>query len=112
MLFCPSRWISTSCCGCWRPICGWTGATSSIRAPGAPAPPATAALPPAPPAEELAALRHLARLGDIGGLRERLTSIEALDEQYQPFVAELRRLAGHYQTHTIQTMLDRYGERA
>ena len=73
--------------------------------------PAIAAdLPPAPPAEELAALRHLARLGDIGGLRERLTNIEAMDEQYQPFVAELRRLARHYQTRSIQTILDRYGD--
>jgi signal transduction histidine kinase/streptogramin lyase/ActR/RegA family two-component response regulator len=62
----------------------------------------------APPAEELAALHRLAQVGDIGGLRERLTHIEALGSEYQPFVAELRRLAGTYQTSAIQTVLDRY----
>jgi signal transduction histidine kinase/ActR/RegA family two-component response regulator len=71
-----------------------------------PVPPAIADV--APPAEELAALRRLAQIGDIGSLRERLIHIEALGAEYQPFVAELRRLAGKYQTSAIQTVLDRY----
>jgi signal transduction histidine kinase/ligand-binding sensor domain-containing protein/CheY-like chemotaxis protein len=75
--------------------------------PAAPMLVADAAL--APPAEELAALRRLAQVGDIGGLRERLTQIEALGVEYQPFVTKLRRLAGHYQTGAIQTVLERYG---
>jgi CheY-like chemotaxis protein len=63
---------------------------------------------PVLPAEELAALRRLAQLGDIGGLRERLAHIEELGVEYQPFVAELRRLAGKYQTSAIQNVLERY----
>jgi CheY-like chemotaxis protein len=62
----------------------------------------------APPAEELAILRRLAQVGDIGGLRERLAYIEELGPEYQPFVAELRRLAGKYQTSAIETVLERY----
>jgi CheY-like chemotaxis protein len=62
----------------------------------------------APPAEELAALRLLAQVGDIGGLRERLAHIEELGAAYKPFVAELRRLAGKYQTSAIQDVLERY----
>jgi signal transduction histidine kinase/ligand-binding sensor domain-containing protein/DNA-binding NarL/FixJ family response regulator len=62
----------------------------------------------APPAEELATLRRLAEVGDIGGLRERLAHIEQLGAEYQPFVAELRELAGKYQTSAIQATLDRY----
>ncbi|HET9220890.1 MAG TPA: ATP-binding protein, partial [Roseiflexaceae bacterium] len=62
----------------------------------------------APPTEELAALRRLAEVGDIGGLRERLAHIEGLGAEYQPFVAELRKLADKYQTGAIQALLDRY----
>jgi CheY-like chemotaxis protein len=79
------------------------------REPDPPAAPVTVAdAPPAPPAEELAALRRLARIGDIGGIQKRLSHIEDLGAEYQPFVAELRRLARHYQTSAIQTALERY----
>jgi CheY-like chemotaxis protein len=77
--------------------------------PDAPAPAAVVADgAPAPPAGELAELRRLVQVGDIGGLRERLAEIEALGAEYRPFVAELRRLAEHYQTGAIQTVLERY----
>jgi signal transduction histidine kinase/ligand-binding sensor domain-containing protein/CheY-like chemotaxis protein len=79
---------------------------SGLEAPQAPALAADAA--PVPPVEELAALRRLAQVGDIGGLRERLAHIEELGAEYQPFVVELRQLAGKYQTSAIQTVLERY----
>ena len=60
------------------------------------------------PGQNLAILRRLAQVGDIGGLRERLAYIEELGPEYQPFVAELRRLAGKYHTSAIETVLERY----
>jgi hypothetical protein len=44
-------------------------------------------------------------IGDIGDLLDRLTHIETLGEQYQPFVAEVRRLAQKFDIGAIQIVL-------
>lgn len=64
------------------------------------------ALPP----EKTAALYDLALKGDVKGIRRQITDLEGLDQKYQPFVAELRRLARLYQIRQIQALLKQYME--
>jgi PAS domain S-box-containing protein len=60
------------------------------------------------PPEQTAILFDLAQRGDIKGLRKQIAELEQLDDQYKPFVAELRRLTKRYQTRQIYELLKPY----
>ncbi len=62
-----------------------------------------------PPDREVATLQELVLFGDIGGIQEQLDKIEEIDEQFQPFVARIRRLAKRYELKTIETFIEQYG---
>ncbi|MGJ3248213.1 MAG: PAS domain S-box protein [Elainellaceae cyanobacterium] len=60
---------------------------------------------PTPSADELATLMALAKIGDIGGILERIQVLEQTDRHLIPFTVELRQLAKHFQVKKIQTFL-------
>lgn len=61
-----------------------------------------------PPSEELAQLRYLAQIGDVTGLLDFLIYIEALDEEYWPFVDRARQLAQQFQVDALESLLAQY----
>jgi CheY-like chemotaxis protein len=71
-------------------------------------PPPSASLVEPLPAEELAHLRRLTMIGDIDGLLERLAHLEALGEQYRPFIDQARQLTQQFQIEALETLLERY----
>ena len=71
--------------------------------------------PPPGQADILVNLFDLAEIGGIKGIREQIAALEALDEQDQPFVVELRQLAKRYRIGEIQALVKPYvvtGERS
>ena len=61
-----------------------------------------------PPPPEANVLYELVLKGDVKGLRTQIANLEHLDEQYQPFVAELHRLVRRYRFKQIKTLLKPY----
>jgi hypothetical protein len=59
-----------------------------------------------PPAEAVAPLLEQARRGDIKRVLELAAAIEASDERYRPFVAELRGLAEAFQLKKLVQLLE------
>ncbi|HEY9634235.1 MAG TPA: AAA family ATPase [Coleofasciculaceae cyanobacterium] len=62
----------------------------------------------APPAEELAVLLDLAMRGDLRGIVEQATRLEALDQQWVPFATHLRQLAKSFKGKEILYFLKKY----
>ncbi|MBE7474011.1 MAG: hypothetical protein HS114_33190 [Anaerolineales bacterium] len=60
------------------------------------------------PREEVELLYSLAQRGRIPEIRTRLDELEQRRPEYQAFVAQLRRLARHYRSKDIQTLLESY----
>ncbi|MGJ3251720.1 MAG: PAS domain S-box protein [Elainellaceae cyanobacterium] len=60
---------------------------------------------PTPSPDELATLTALAKIGDIGGILERIQSLEQSDNRLIPFTEELRQLAKNFQIKKIQAFL-------
>lgn len=63
-----------------------------------------------PPVQKVVELYELALIGDIKGLLEETAKLEQFDEQWRPFVAQLRQLAKTFQVNKIQELLKRYVE--
>ncbi len=63
-----------------------------------------------PPPQEAVMLYTLALRGDIKRIKTHLPHLEQLDDKYQPFVAELRRLTKTYRIEQIQKLLKLYVE--
>lgn len=59
----------------------------------------------APPAKTLAALQAMVQVGDVESITDQLIEIEAMGEQYQPFVAKARGLAGQFQIQALANLL-------
>ena len=74
--------------------------------------PCTVATMVAPPREEIKVLVDLVAKGRITGIRQRITDIEQLGDEYQPFAAELRRLAKSFDMEQLKTFLQSYMDRA
>ena len=62
----------------------------------------------APPAEELAVLLDLAMRGNLRGIAEQATRLEALNEQWIPFATHLRQLAKGFKGKQILEFLKQY----
>jgi CheY-like chemotaxis protein len=62
-----------------------------------------------PPGPELAVLRELATIGDIGGILEEVERLEAVDGQFRPFTAHVRRLAARYDVAAIRAFVGERG---
>jgi len=60
---------------------------------------------PTPCPDELANLMALAKIGDIGGILERIQGLEQSDHHLIPFTEELRQLAKNFQVKKIQAFL-------
>ena len=61
-----------------------------------------------PPAEALTVLLDLALMGDIAAIREQAEQLDALDEKYKPFTAELRRLVQRFQVNKLGKFIENY----
>ena len=68
----------------------------------------TALIPP--PQEELTALLGLAMGGNIGAIRKHLAKIENLDDQYKPFLQELRKITKSFDMAQLTKFLSGYVE--
>ncbi|MEM7347497.1 MAG: ATP-binding protein, partial [Chloroflexota bacterium] len=66
-------------------------------------------LSPLPP-DQMALLLKLAKQGNIKQIRTKLDEFEQLDDQYQPFVTELRQLARRYRVKQIRDVLEAYSD--
>ncbi len=64
----------------------------------------------APPAEELAILLDLTKKGRIKAILEQAERIEQLNEEFVPFVQQLRQLAKGFQIPKIQGLIEQYRE--
>jgi len=62
------------------------------------------------PQEELTALLALAKGGKIGAIRKHLTNIENLDDQYKPFLEELRKITKSFDMAQLTKFLMTYVE--
>ncbi len=63
-----------------------------------------------PPPTELQALLDLATLGDMRGVRKRLTAMEQLGEPYKPFIEKVTALAKGYEDKQIVALVKEYLE--
>jgi len=63
-----------------------------------------------PPSDDLAALFKLVVIGNVSGIQERADKLEQADGRFEPFVAELRRLANGFQIEGIRELLESYQE--
>ncbi|MBE9127214.1 MULTISPECIES: PAS domain S-box protein [unclassified Coleofasciculus] len=61
-----------------------------------------------PSSEEIAILYELAMMGDIKGISEHASQLEALDPQFVPFAKKLRRLAKGFQEKQILEFVKEY----
>ncbi|MCG3206470.1 MAG: Sensor histidine kinase RcsC [Anaerolineae bacterium] len=61
-----------------------------------------------PPAYTLQDLLELVRLGDIQALHDYLSVLNQSDEQYRPFVAEIKQLAREFKLNKISDLLKTY----
>ncbi len=64
-----------------------------------------------PPLEELKTLLDLATLGDMRGVRKRLTALEQLGESYKPFIEKITALAKGYEDKQIVALMKEYFEK-
>jgi hypothetical protein len=62
------------------------------------------------PQEELTALLALAKGGKIGAIRQQLKNIENLDDQYKPFLEELRKITKSFDMAQLTKFLMTYVE--
>ncbi len=62
------------------------------------------------PQEELTALLALAKGGKIGAIRKHLKEIEELDDQYQPFLEELRKITKRFDMAQLTKFLSAHVE--
>ena len=62
------------------------------------------------PQEELTSLLELAKGGKIGAIRKHLAKIEQLDDQYQPFIEELRKISKSFDMGQLTKYLMTYLE--
>jgi len=62
------------------------------------------------PQEELTSLLELARGGKIGAIRKHLAKIEQLDDQYRPFIEELRKIAKSFDMSQLTKFLTTHVE--
>ena len=62
------------------------------------------------PKEELTALLGLAKGGKIGAIRKQLAKIEELDEQYKPFIEELRKITKSFDMAQLRKFLMTYAD--
>ena len=60
------------------------------------------------PQEELTALLGLAKCGNIGAIRKHLAKIEELDDQYRPFIEELRKITKSFDMAQLTKFLMTY----
>ena len=65
-----------------------------------------------PPAEELSKLLDLALMGDIAAIREQADQLEALDEKYKPFTAELRWLVQRFRVNKLCKFIENFLEQS
>ncbi len=89
-----------------------------LPVPEAAAPPAEALPAPAeaagtepltlPPPAELEQLMHLVRIGNMRAILRHAEHLERLDPRYQPFAAELSRLARSYQSKALRRLVERH----
>ena len=63
-----------------------------------------------PPHDELVVLMGLAKKGKIVAIRDRIAKVEELGSSYQPFAAELRRLAKTFDMNQVKNFLTPYLE--
>ncbi len=63
-----------------------------------------------PPPQEMTILLNFAMEGDLVAIQKRVSRIEQLGEQYQPFVAKLRELAIGFEEQEIFNLLKQYSE--
>jgi len=61
-----------------------------------------------PPPAELQALLDLATMGDMRGVRKRLTALEQLGEQYKSFIEKVTALAKGYEDKQIVALMKQY----
>ncbi len=60
----------------------------------------------APPPEQLAALLDLAEYYDYPGLEQQLTGLLEQDDQYRPFVTQIRALAQEFEMEEIHSLIE------
>ncbi len=63
-----------------------------------------------PPLNQIKILLNLAKMGDLEAIHNQVDSLEQTNEQFSPFVAELRHLIKRFQVNKICTFLESYVE--
>jgi len=59
-----------------------------------------------PPPDDLAALFELVVIGDVMAIQKRADELDQADDRFEPFAAELRRLANGFQIEGIRELLE------
>ena len=65
----------------------------------------------APPSDELAAMYDFSKKGHIAPVREHITRIEQMDDQYRPFAAKLRQFSDKFDLRQLCEFLKPYLEK-